>query len=327
LIKWGEHPRDIKLGDWKFRHIRLKDKEIFEDYSKRCNYPINLWSTNFAYLWADSQGDQKMVMWKIEDEMLVPFVLYRSEGLHVVCLPLGSGKRDKILYVTYKCLKFCDKWNQKNGFNRGTLRTINQDQLEFFQRSPKFRDYFDPRKMNGLERHFSIEKITELKGKDFHRVRNQLNRFNREYPGAVIRPYQHRDYEPVLRVNRSWLKKAQNNYSVIFDQVYFREIMRYHDRLDHLVLVVEVDGSIVGMVSAGITPDGQSWGCLIKKMADMDGLNEVMIVEIAREIKRLYPNVELLNVGSDLGVEGLSQFKEKFRPVMSLERYRVRLKG
>lgn len=327
MIKWGEHPREMKLGDWTFRHIKLKDKELFLDYTKRCSYPTNLWSVNFAYLWADSQGDQKIVLWKVIDGLLVPFVLFRSEGLHLVCLPLGPGGPDRVLFVVYKCLKFCDKWNKKHGFQRGTLRTINKLQLEFAEQTPEFKKHFEIRELNGLERHFSMEKITQLQGKDFHRVRNQLNRFKRHYPQAVIRPYDHSDYESVLKVNSSWLSKASENYSVIFDQVYFREMMEHFVELDHHILVVEIDGNIVGMVSAGLTPEGQSWGCLIKKMADMEGLNEVMIVEITKEMKRIYPDVELMNVGSDLGVEGLSKFKEKFRPVLSLERYRIRRKA
>ncbi|RKD24590.1 hypothetical protein BEP19_09440 [Ammoniphilus oxalaticus] len=326
MIKWGEQPRKIKLGDQTFRQIRLRDKEMFESYTKRCDYPTNLWSMNFAFLWADAKGDQKLVFWKIIDDLLVPFVLYRKEGLHLLCLPLGAGGPDRILYVAYQCLKFCNTWNRKNRYYPATIRTVNRDQLTFLQRSSEFQKYFEYREMNGRERHFSIEKITELKGKDFQRIRNQLNRFNRDYPNAVIRPYEHRDYEAVLRVNNNWLKKAKQQYSVIFDQLYFREIMKQHEELEHAILVVEIDHEIVGMVSAGLTAEGQSWGCLIKKMADVDGLNEVMIVEMARAVQRLYPTVELLNVGSDLGVEGLSKFKEKFRPALSLERYRVRLK-
>ncbi|GAA4720020.1 phosphatidylglycerol lysyltransferase domain-containing protein [Brevibacillus fulvus] len=319
-------PRRVVLRDWAFRKIRLRDREMFIEFQKQCDYPLNLWSANFDYLWADSQSREKKVMWRIVDGMLVPFVLMRKGGLHLVCLPFGKGTAEQVLQTVYRCLRFCNRWNRGNGFSMATIRTVNAAQLEFLQQSDKMGKYFDVMQIRGKERHFGIQNLVKLAGKDFARIREAINKFKREHPTLTVRRYTDEDFRKLLRVNENWRKTAGKKYSLIFDGVYFEQILKRHKELEHIILVVEIDEKIVGMVTGGLTPAGNAWGCLTKRLEGYNGINEFMMVEFAREINRVDPSAELLNVGSDLGVPGLVAFKEKFRPVLSLERYRVRLK-
>ncbi len=326
MEEFKSKPRKIVLNREVFYKIRLRDKEMFEDFMKKTTYPANLWSSAFSYLWTDSQSNYKKIMWKIVDGYLIPFVLLWKSGLHLNCLPFGRGDPEEILSIVYKSLQFCDKLNRRKGGKKATIRTVNAMQLDFLRGCDKFEKYFKWKKITGIERHFGIQNLITLSGKDFSNVRGQINRFKRKYPQAILRRYHPSDYSNLIELNNKWQKTAGKNYSLIFDEVYFREIIRHYKELDHLIQVVEIDGKIVGMITGEILPTGQSWGCLTKKWKSINGLSEMMIVEFAKEIHRLDPNVELINVGSDLGTAGLSHFKEKFRPILNLERYRVTLK-
>lgn len=309
-----------------FHRITLRDKQRYEEYVKQCEYPANLWSSNFAYLWADSQSEKKQVYWKIIDGMLVPFVLLRKKALHLCCLPFGKGSAEQVLYVVYKALKLCNEWNRKRRAERATVKVINANQLEFLRSSNKLRNYFEVWKISSIERHYDIQNLVELKGKDFANIRNRLNRFKRNYPDVTVRRYQPGDFGQILKVGKIWKETAGKKYAAVFDDVYFREILTHQQELDHLVLVFELKGKIVGTVTGGVLPTGESWGCLIKKIDQIDDLNEMMVIEFVKEINRISPTTKLLNVGSDLGTKGLRVYKEKFRPVLNLERYRFRLR-
>ncbi len=79
------------------------------------------------------------------------------------------------------------------------------------------------------------------------------------------------------------------------------------------------------MISGGVLPNGQSWCCLRKALLGFDGLSEFLIIELVRTIHSINPAVETMNDGGDL-TKGLKFFKEKFRHVLSLRRYRMLLK-
>jgi len=102
--------------------------------------------------------------------------------------------------------------------------------------------------------------------------------------------------------------------------------MKCCSELDHLIIVVEVDEEIIGMVSGGELPTGESWWCFSKFRNDFDGLSELLIIELAKVINKINPKIELMNAAEDFGPGGLRLFKEKFRPVLNLRRYVIKLK-
>ena len=92
------------------------------------------------------------------------------------------------------------------------------------------------------------------------------------------------------------------------------------------MLVVELQDEIIGMVSGGALPTGQSWWCLSKFIDEYNGLSEMLIIELAKAINKKNPNVEFMNAGEDLGPGGLRLFKQRFKPIMDLRRYAIYLK-
>ena len=142
----------------------------------------------------------------------------------------------------------------------------------------------------------------------------------------MVRNYAKEDYEQVMVLANHWSNTSGQKYSYIFDNVYFNEIIKNYCELEHLILVVEVDEKIVGMVSGGELPTGQSWWCFSKFRNDFDGLSEFLIIELAKEINKINPKIELMNAADDLGPGGLRYFKEKFRPALDLRRFLIKLK-
>jgi hypothetical protein len=315
----------ITLGDWSFNIIDLSDIDIYSKYIRQTECPANLWSSNFAFLWGVSQSPVRKILWKLVDDMLVTFTYLKSGELYLTCLPFGVGSPEKITNVLYKCLSFCKSFNN-NVDSTAVVKVINSQQLEFLKKSTDFENHFKTIGLVGLEKHFSISKLISLTGKEFETIRRKVNKFKRLNPNAVIREYTSKDYDKVLQLNNYWSDTSGQKYSYIFDKVYFKEIIEHYKELKHLVLVVEIDDKIIGLVSGGDLPTGDSWWCFSKFINEFDGLSEFLIVELAKEINSRFPNIEMMNAAEDMGPGGLRFFKERFRPVLDLRRYVLALK-
>jgi hypothetical protein len=316
---------NINFGKWEFHEIKLEDINIYNEFIKATTYPANLWSSNFAYLWASSQSSLRRVLWNVVDDMLVTFGHSYKNSLYLFCLPFGEGSPEKLMNVVAKCMKYCYDWNNHEN-NRTTVRMINHNQLEFLRKSGKFDDLFRLVTFQGIERHLDVKKLVSLTGKDFSTIRNKVNKFHRENPEVVVRRYQKRDYNELIALGKHWGSCAGRKYANIFDKVYYREMIKHCDELNQIILVVQNGNQIIGMVSGGELPTGQSWGSLLKYEEGIPGLSEFLSVSFARELNKINPSVELMNVGSDLGTGGLRDYKLKFRPVLNLKRYQIYLK-
>ena len=86
---------NINFGKWDFHEIKLADINIYSEFIKATEYPANLWSSNFAYIWASSQSSLRRILWKVVDEMLVTFGLSFKNSLYLFCLPFGKGNPRK----------------------------------------------------------------------------------------------------------------------------------------------------------------------------------------------------------------------------------------
>lgn len=315
----------IKFGSWSFHEIKIEDMKMYSDYIKKTECPANLFSGNFAYIWAISQSKSKTVYWKIVDGMLVTFVYTRKNSLYLLCLPYGRGNSKKIIDVLKKCLNYCYELNGRDN-NRTLINIINDDQLEFLRKSPDFDKYFKLVTLVGIERHFDIKKMVALYGKDFKNIRNRVNKFYKDNPDAKLCDYDESDYDKLIELSNHWSSTAGQKYARIFDKVYFKQIVKNYSQLGQIILTIKIGEKIVGMISGSELPTGQAWGSVIKFESGIPGLSETLMIEFAKRLYERNPATEILNVGSDLGVGGLREYKLKFRPVLNFKRYQVYLK-
>jgi hypothetical protein len=316
---------EAQIGEWKLHQVTLEDKKLYAEYIKKTTWPVNLWSANFPFIWSYAQSSRRSLFWKIVDDLLVTFMLTKEQKLSLFCLPFGSCDVDRLITVLHKAMRYCSLYNHVRG-HYTKIRTVNESQLAYLLTSDKFNKLFALKKLRGMEKHFSIDKLTALSGKEFASLRRHVNRFYRLYPEIQFRDYMPADYQQTLALNRYWEETAGTKYKSIIDKEYFNAILKHYRELELIVLVAERKGEIVGVNIAGILPNGEAWGAICKTRKELEGLHEAIILKMVQKINALDPTIQRINVGSDMGREGLRRFKEKFKPVLDLERYRVYLK-
>lgn len=317
--KLQNHPDYKNLS---IERLNLSDRNLYLRYIANTDYDVSCWGGNFSYLWAHNFSNQLKIYKALIDEMLVTFILTKKGRLFLPCLPFGKGDPDKVLNVLIKCGEICRSWNKESNFlHKSLVNPLNTPQLLFLQQANLYNTYFTTKQLSGLERHYSIDHLISLKGKDFSKVRNKLNKFNRTFPNHILRKYQAQDFKEVINLGKLWEEKSGKKYRRILDYFYFEPLIKYSQELNQIILVIEIDNKIRGITTAEILPNDTAWGGITKYDNHYIGINEKLTVEIAKIIKRLNPKVKTINVGSDLGHEGLAFFKERFRPIYNYERF------
>lgn len=313
----------ILIDGWYFNELCLDDLQLYNDYMRNTQYSTDVFSWNFAFAWTEGQSSNRQILWKIVDNMLVTFAFRNKDVLYLWSLPFGKGDIDKVIRVLDKCIRFC--LNHNNGSITNTLvRVVNEPQLNFLQTSESFNKNYSYTAIIGREMILNIQNIIDLRGKKMSNVRNKVNKFRREYPNAIIRSYKADDYNELMELQQYWTETSGKKYRDVFDMQSYKELIENHEKLDHFILVAEVDNELVGMVTGGVTQQGEGWSYFIKAKKDLKGLSETLQVELAHKFRQLNPNIQFLNVGSDMGPKGLREFKQKFDPPYSFRRYRIR---
>ncbi len=318
---------EIQLGNWKLHKVMLEDKRLYEEFINKTSWPVNLWSGNFPFIWSYAQSPRRRnIYWKIVNDMLVTFIFTRKKKLLLLCLPFGSGNVHHLVSVLHEAMQYCSQHNRNRGFYT-KIRTINESQRAYLHTAENFNELFALKKLRGMEKHFGIYKLIALAGKEFDSVRRTVNKFYRLNPEIQFREYKTADFENVLTLNKHWEGTAGKKYKSIVDRDYFNAIIKRYKELGLVILVADRQGEIVGVNVAGALSHGEAWGCICKTMHSIEGLNEAIILKMAHVINKIDSKIETMNVGSDMGIQGLRRYKEKFKPVFDLERYSVFLRG
>jgi hypothetical protein len=314
------------IKEWRLRPLKISDKALYDKYVASSDFPVDIWSSNFAYLWAHSRIPKRLTIFCSElDGLLVTWILTAKGRLYLPCLPVGPGTPEQVIALLSRCEKLCSEWNEQSGYaHKPVVAKLSSNQLEYFQQFESFNKLFKPKLLTGIERHLSVSSLTTLTGKKFSSIRYKLNKFHREFPNSHLRFYQPSDFDAVLRLGRHWKETSGTKHNRILDEFYFEDTLKNHQDLGLENLVVENDGQIIGVTIGGLLPNGQAWGYLTKFDSRFDGISEYLVIAMALRMRELDAKVELINVGTDFGNKQLAMAKEKYRPAKSYQRYALK---
>lgn len=309
------------------KEIKLSDYEIYSYFIQRSSYFTGLWASNFTYIWSVSRRKNVKIYWKITDDMLATFVLTKKGYLYMWCLPFGEGDANKVTHVLLKCLTLCREWNRHHSMReKPIVNLLNEPQLHFLSNSKLFRRTFRVKSYESKEMIWSIPKVILLKGKEFADIRNSINRIKNNHPYIQIREYEPSDYKRLLELKTHWNRTSGSKYNRITDDHIFKQVLHHYKSLHETILIATIGQRIVGFVSGAVLPNGIAWGCMAKALPEYRGIYEYLYTEFAKYLHEKNPEIILLHTGSDNNHEGLRRFKNKFRPIFTLNLYSIKPK-
>ena len=169
----------------------------------------------------------------------------------------------------------------------------------------------------GFDYVYSIQDLSELKGRKFQRKRNHLNRFRQNHPDYKVESITEENTPQVLQLLEPWYTQRlatdphadfHMERSAIFKALQNRSALG----MEGLVLM---DRDTMLAMTLGSPLSSSTFDVQFEKaLEDVDGTYPAINWEFARYLSQKYPHLQWLNREDDLGLEGLRKAKMSYCP-------------
>ncbi|MDE2813557.1 MAG: phosphatidylglycerol lysyltransferase domain-containing protein [Gemmatimonadota bacterium] len=260
-----------------------------------------LWCYQFPFVYCYGSSNARAVRWAELDNALSVFVVRERVDLLFPPLPLSRAALRTSLEIADGC----------NGDR--SARILWSDEQDAGQLAswglalqPKGREYlFDPLL------------IARLEGRGYRDLRKTLHRVEKARH-CVMREFRTTDVADCLALLRAWKKKRRG--ARLLDMAYTKKALRDYPLLDRADLrgwAIVCDGRVVAFCLGGEITGDTAGFFAVKSDLSLPGLGTYARWHFFRQMARY----GAVNDGGDLGLPGLAQAKQKFRPVEMLEAY------
>jgi hypothetical protein len=171
----------------------------------------------------------------------------------------------------------------------------------------------------------SVKKLSEL-GPDFQRKRKAVNRFKSRYIDVTwqgeLDLSEPKTRAEVRKVMQDW--KVSRNRNENQDNKEFLAINRALEHASQLgirIYGIRINNDLEAFTLFELTPQKVAIFHFTKANIEFEGIFEFLKHNLALHLEKL--GVDFINTEQDLGVPGLRQAKESYRPVAYLKKYTV----
>ena len=177
---------------------------------------------------------------------------------------------------------------------------------------------------------YHIDRQIALEGKQYSRMRNNINRFEREYGNkAKFREISMQDIPTIKDFQKRWM---QENYRmgkacedlVLENQMIVRMLDNWDQMRDMRGLVLFIDGQIVAYVTVAELDTYAAEGHILKADYNYHGIYQYVIDKVYNMLLKDYT---IFNAWGDGGVAGLRQTKLAQNPLTILRKYIISWEG
>jgi hypothetical protein len=290
-----------------FKAVSIADKAVVTSFTmkspfRNCDFSFaNICSWRFLY---------KSEYTVAEDFLLIRFRIGESERPVYMC-PVGEGDISHAIALLEE-----DSLQQGSPLRMaGVTPEAKQMLEEAFPGGFRFiaeRDYFDYIYLR--------EDLTGLSGKKYQAKRNHINHFTKQYR------YEYRPISPelvseCLLLEAEWYKANRSDSdeaTLSHERRSLTFALQHAGELGLSGGVICVEGQIVAF-SFGAPINSDTFGIHAEKGdISYNGVYSVMNCEFA---SRIPPRYTYINREEDLGIPGLRQAKQSYRPAILLEKY------
>ncbi|MFC3848280.1 DUF2156 domain-containing protein [Helicobacter baculiformis] len=165
---------------------------------------------------------------------------------------------------------------------------------------------------------YHTAELIALQGKKFHKKKNHLNAFLKEYPHFTYEPISAHNRDQIVSALREWRALGQVDEALEYEHQGILNALKVFEELQLQGGVIVVEGRIVGL-SFGERISAQMAVIHIEK-ADprVRGAYQMINQQL---LAHAFKDCPLVNREEDLGIEGLRQAKMGYNPAFLLEKF------
>lgn len=195
------------------------------------------------------------------------------------------------------------------------LELLNLSEEEYIiERQREFDDYI-----------YDAEKLRNLSGKKYHKKKNHLNAFLRDYAGRYeFRTLTCSNRQEILDFLERWIEQkdnAEGREFIYYEAVGIGDILDCCDILEFHVGGVYIDDKLEAFsIGCYIEEDDMVYIPVEKANPQIRGLYNYISSEF---LKRVFPQAGKVNREDDMGHEGLRKSKLSYHPIYMVEKSRI----
>lgn len=242
----------------------------------------------------------------------------RWQGRDIYLFPAGQGDlRAAVGAVLDDCLR-------RDGVLR--FRGVTDDAKAFLEEQFPDQFTFTPYR-DSFDYIYTVEELTELRGKKLQSKRNHCHRFEAEHPDWRTELITADNIDCCRDMVKIWYENHPENYEIQSEK---KAIARAFDHFEAIGMdgLMLWDGAQLLGFSMGARMNRTYYDvCFEKAYADVQGAYTMINREFSRMIAAKYPELEFLNREDDMGEPGLRKAKESYQPTLLLEKFTADYKG
>ncbi len=256
--------------------------------------------------------------WAVDDDVL--YIFSSNEEIFAAWQPIGEP--DKMSDAITKILRTAEENRGDKKFMFVVVEKIFADELARYPHA-KFnitaeRDNFDYV--------YLAQDLINLSGRKFHGKKNHLNAFRKEYPDAVYLSIT-KEIIPKCRVElNAWSemhKRANPDDPFIgYEQAAIHEIFDHFDRFKLKGGAILLDGKVAAFTFGERLNSDTAVIHVEKADSNVRGIYAAINQAF---VEREWSNMTYINREEDMGIDGLRQAKESYRPVKLIEKFNATL--
>ena len=256
--------------------------------------------------------------WAIEDDVL--YIFSTNEEFFSAWQPIGS--QDKMQEAITKILRVAEENRGDKKFRFVVLEKIFADELEKY---PHAKFNITPER-NNFDYVYLAQDLINLSGRKFHRKKNHLNAFRKEYPDAKYLPITEKIIPKCREQLNIWAethKRANpDNPFIDYEQAAIHEIFDHFDKFKLKGGAILLNNKVVAF-TFGERLNSDTAVIHVEK-ADSN-IRGIYVAINQNFVEHEWADMIYINREEDMGIEGLRQAKESYRPIKLIEKFNATL--
>jgi uncharacterized protein len=289
-----------------FKQIELVDKPIFDHFFRSDPPQASEYTFTNLFMWRKKYNPR----WRIYGNCLL-IILEKSDSSFAALQPVGPG--DKMEALNAICQVF-----ESDGLTP-VIERVTDDFVESYVDLFRFDSFEDADNSDYV---YSSEKLIKLSGNKYHRKKNHLNRFKKNYD-FEYRPFSFELINEALSLQATWLdlKDCHENDSLSHEDRAICEALTNFEALGFIGGVILIDGHVQAFSFGEMLNPDTAVIHIEKANPGIDGLYTAINQHFTASA---WSNTKFINREQDLGEVGLRKAKQSYYPHSMINKWIVR---
>ncbi len=292
-----------------FKPIDLNDKGVFDDFFRKDPPQASEYTFTNLFMWRRKYDTR----WAVKNNCLLIFIRESNESI-IALQPVGMGDKTRALNT------ICDIFESDGLTPR--IGRVCDDFIESFVDCSRFDLIEDPDNSDYV---YSAEKLIKLSGNKYHRKKNHLNRFFKNFDHEY-RPFSPGIIDNVLSLQEAWceFKDCLADDNLFHEDSAVCEALSNYETLGFTGGAIFIDGRVQAFSFGEMLNPDTAVIHIEKANPEIDGLYTAIN---QRFCAASWTHAKFINREQDLGVEGLRKAKQSYHPHHMVNKFVLNLRG